>query len=99
MSELTAQITELRDLNKKYLRSAIRSSQATLAGPRDNAGLYNATGTSGGTATGARLFDQRVRSAERRVGKEGEVTCRYRGWAYDYQQHNKKEKDRQIRKE
>ncbi|HEU4808072.1 MAG TPA: flagellar protein FlgN [Homoserinimonas sp.] len=60
MSELTAQITELRDLNEKYLRSAIRSSQETLAGPRDDAGLYNSSGTSGGTATGARLFDQSV---------------------------------------
>lgn len=60
MSELTAQISELRDLNEKYLRSAIRSSQETLAGPRDDAGLYNASGTSGSTATGARLFDQSV---------------------------------------
>ena len=60
MSELTAQIAELRDLNEKYLRNAIRSSQETLAGPRDDAGLYNASGTAGGTATGARLFDQSV---------------------------------------
>ena len=60
MSELTTQIAELRDLNEKYLRNAIRSSQETLAGPRDDAGLYNASGTAGGTATGARLFDQSV---------------------------------------
>ena len=58
MSELTSQIAELRDLNEKYLRSAIRSSQETLAGPRDDAGLYNASGSSGSTTTGARLFDQ-----------------------------------------
>ena len=60
MSELTAQITELRDLNEKYLRTAIRSSQETLAGPRDDAGLYNSSGNSGTGATGARLFDQSV---------------------------------------
>jgi len=60
MSELTAQITELRDLNEKYLRNAIRSSQETLASPRDGTGLYNASGTSGGPATGARLFDESV---------------------------------------
>jgi hypothetical protein len=58
MSELTAQIAELRDLNVKYLRNAIRSSQETLAGPRDHAGVYNASGSSGSTVTGARLFDQ-----------------------------------------
>jgi hypothetical protein len=60
MSELTSQIADLRDLNEKYLRSAIRSSQETLAGPRDDTGLYNASGTSGSAATGARLFDQSV---------------------------------------
>lgn len=60
MSELTSQIAELRDLNEKYLRSAIRSSQETLAGSQDGAGLYNASGASGSAATGARLFDQSV---------------------------------------
>jgi len=60
MSELTAQITELRDLNEKYLRNAIRSSQETMAGPREETGLYNASGTAGGPATGSRLFDESV---------------------------------------
>ncbi|MEX1080067.1 MAG: flagellar protein FlgN [Homoserinimonas sp.] len=60
MSELTSQIAELRDLNETYLRSAIRSSQETLAGPQGDAGLYNSSGGSGTTATGARLFDQSV---------------------------------------
>lgn len=60
MSELTAQITELRDLNEKYLRTAIRSSQETLAEPRTDAGVYNSSGTSGASSADARLFDQSV---------------------------------------
>lgn len=60
LTELTTQITELRDLNEQYLRSAIRSSQETLAAPQGESGVYNAKGSSGTGSTGAYLFDTSV---------------------------------------
>jgi transposase len=60
LTELTTQIAELRDLNEQYLRTAIRSSQETLAGPNFGAGIYNSRGTSGTGSTGSHLFDQSV---------------------------------------
>jgi len=60
LTELTTQITELRDLNEQYLRSAIRSSQETLAAPQGESGVYNAKGSSRTGSTGAHLFDTSV---------------------------------------
>src|SRR5690606_11411405 len=58
MSELTTQIGQLRDINEQFLRSALRSTQETLAGMGTGSGTYGAAGEplDGGTA---RLIDER----------------------------------------
>jgi hypothetical protein len=58
MTELIAQIRGLRDVNEQFLRAATRSTQETLAGVDAQATTYDSRGTSGASATGARLFDQ-----------------------------------------
>jgi hypothetical protein len=56
MAGLTREIQELRDLNVQYLRSAIRSTQETLAANAAS-GTYDAHGVSDSTPSAARLFD------------------------------------------
>lgn len=58
MSELAAQIGQLRDINEQFLRSALRSTQETLATIGTDSGTY---GSAGETldAGAARLIDER----------------------------------------
>jgi len=58
MTDLTAQIKELRNLNEQFLRAAARSAQETLASVVPDPGTYDARGMSGSFATGAQLFDE-----------------------------------------
>src|SRR5690606_28748601 len=58
MSELAAQIGQLRDINEQFLRSALRSTQETLAGMGNDTGTYGATGQSLDAGT-ARLIDEK----------------------------------------
>jgi hypothetical protein len=64
MTEVTGQIKELRDINERFLRAAVRSTQETLAALVPDAGTYDAEGIAGGvrahTPADARLFDQRL---------------------------------------
>lgn len=60
MTELTAEIQQLRDLNEQYIRAALRSTQETLSVIGDDAGTYDARGTSGASSEHARLFDQKL---------------------------------------
>ncbi|MEO6945007.1 MAG: flagellar export chaperone FlgN [Lacisediminihabitans sp.] len=60
MTELTGQIKELRDVNERFLRAAVRSTQETLATLAPEAGTYDSSGASGIASTDARLFDQRL---------------------------------------
>lgn len=59
MSELTAQIGQLRDINEQFLRSALRSTQETLAGVGGDSGTYGATGQTL-DAGAARLIDEKL---------------------------------------
>lgn len=59
MTELTAQIAEVRDTNERLLREAARSTQETLSslsGTGDDAGVYGAGGA-GSIGDTARFFD------------------------------------------
>ncbi|MCW4385744.1 flagellar protein FlgN [Salinibacterium sp. SYSU T00001] len=58
MSELTAQIAQVRDINEQFLRSALRSTQETIAGLGNDSGTYDSAGQplDGGTA---RLIDEK----------------------------------------
>ncbi|MCU1545251.1 MAG: flagellar biosynthesis protein FlgN [Homoserinimonas sp.] len=58
MTEITGQIKELRDSNEQYLRTAIRSTQETMADSGPEVGTYNAKGGSGSTAVAAQYFDR-----------------------------------------
>lgn len=58
MGELTAQIGQLRDINEQFLRSALRSTQETLASGHDS-GTYGATGQTLDTGA-ARLIDEKL---------------------------------------
>jgi hypothetical protein len=60
MSELTAQIKQLRDLNEQFLRSALRSTQETLTALGPDAGTYDSTGASAADTTDARLLDKKL---------------------------------------
>jgi flagellar biosynthesis/type III secretory pathway chaperone len=60
MTEITGQIKELRDINERFLRAAVRSTQETLAALTPDAGTYDSEGLAGGTQAAARLFDQRL---------------------------------------
>ncbi len=57
MVELTSQIGALRDENDRFLRTAAQSTEETLAGTVTDAATYDASGTSGSRADGARLFE------------------------------------------
>lgn len=57
MSELTAEIRQLRDVNEQFLRTATRSTQETAAGMGAEAGTYDAHGLSGTAGSPARVFD------------------------------------------
>ncbi|TQL46602.1 FlgN protein [Homoserinimonas aerilata] len=59
MTELTAEIQQLRDLNEQFLRSALRSTQETLASLSPDAGTYDSSGTASSGAD-ARLIDKRL---------------------------------------
>ena len=50
-------IKELRDSNEQYLRTAVRSTQESLADLRPVAGTYDAHGKTGESA-GSRIFDK-----------------------------------------
>jgi hypothetical protein len=58
MSELTSQIGQLRDVNEQFLRSALRSTQETLAGVGGDSGTYGLTGHTLDAGT-ARLIDEK----------------------------------------
>jgi flagellar biosynthesis/type III secretory pathway chaperone len=60
MSELTVQIGQLRDINEQFLRSALRSTQETLAGmgSGNDSGTYGKAGQSL-DAGAARLIDEK----------------------------------------
>jgi len=58
LTRQTALIKELRDANEQYLRTAVRSTQESLADLRPaTAGTYDAHGKTG-DSTGSRIFDQ-----------------------------------------
>lgn len=57
LTRQTALIKELRDSNEQYLRTAVRSTQESLADLRPAAGTYDAHGKTGDT-TGSRIFDK-----------------------------------------
>ena len=57
MVELTSQIGALRDENDRFLRTAAQSTEETLAGTVTDAATYDASGSSGSRADGARLFE------------------------------------------
>lgn len=56
---LTARIKELRDANEIFLRSAMKSTQETLAGLRPDAGTYDAHGLAS-PASGTSLLDRQL---------------------------------------
>ena len=58
MSSLTTQIKELRDSNEQFLRSAMRSTQETLANLDHDPSTYDARGESDLATAGGRLVDQ-----------------------------------------
>ncbi|AWB90395.1 flagellar export chaperone FlgN [Salinibacterium hongtaonis] len=60
MTELTGQIAQLRDSNEQFLRSALRSTQETIAGIGNDPGTYDASGQANDSGTGARLIDERL---------------------------------------
>ncbi|KQV07939.1 flagellar protein FlgN [Leifsonia sp. Root112D2] len=57
MTELTAEIRALRDVNEQFLRAAVRSTQEMLAGAEKEARTYDASGTSDISTHNAQLFD------------------------------------------
>jgi hypothetical protein len=57
MTELTAGIKQLRDVNEQYLRAAIRVSQETLSGAESEARTYDSRGASDLFGSRAQLFD------------------------------------------
>jgi hypothetical protein len=57
LTDLTAQITALRDSNLQYLRAASRSTQETLARLDAESGTYDATGAAEASRATARLFE------------------------------------------
>uniref|UniRef100_A0A942YAK1 Flagellar export chaperone FlgN n=1 Tax=Neobacillus citreus TaxID=2833578 RepID=A0A942YAK1_9BACI len=57
MVELTTQIGALRDENDRFLRAAAQATEETLAGTVSGADTYDATGASGASQDGARLFE------------------------------------------
>ncbi|NJC21206.1 transposase [Arthrobacter pigmenti] len=58
MTELTAEIKELRDANQQYLRAAARSTQETLAGLNPDAGTYTSSGRSDSPADTSHIVDR-----------------------------------------
>lgn len=61
MGDLTVQIKELRDTNEKFIRTAARSAQETLAGLGPAVATYDARGNDGAAVSAAaRLFDQNL---------------------------------------
>lgn len=59
MTELTRQITEVRDTNERLLREAARSTQETLSDLTGGAdpGVYGSAGENRRDSTGGQLFD------------------------------------------
>jgi len=60
MTQLTAEIQALRDLNLQYLRAAIRSTQETLAADTASGGTYDARGLADSSPSSAQLFDLKL---------------------------------------
>ncbi|MET0844140.1 MAG: flagellar protein FlgN [Mycetocola sp.] len=58
LTQLTTDVTVLRDTNGRMLRAASRSTQETLAQTSADVGVYNASGAADAQATAARLFDK-----------------------------------------
>jgi hypothetical protein len=58
LTQLTTDITALRDTNEHMLRAASRSTQETLTNASAESGVYNASGAADGQTTAARLFDK-----------------------------------------
>ncbi|WP_193509287.1 flagellar protein FlgN [Cryobacterium sp. BB736] len=57
MTELAAQIKEVRDGNERHLRAAVRSTQETIADLNPDAGIYTADGASSASTGSANLVD------------------------------------------
>ncbi len=57
LTELAASIAELRDANMRYLRSAARATQETLANLSAETATYNSRGDTGFSTPVAQLFD------------------------------------------
>ncbi|MET0725466.1 MAG: flagellar export chaperone FlgN [Leifsonia sp.] len=60
MTDLTTEITAMRDLNDALLRSALRSTQEVAAGIDGDSGTYDAHGTTSASAGGARIIDREL---------------------------------------
>ncbi len=58
MQELAGQIGRLRDSNEQYLRSALRTTQETIAETGPDTGTYDARGSAPPSDRGARLVDR-----------------------------------------
>lgn len=60
MTELTAQIRDVRDVNEQFLRTAVRSVQETLAGVEAVSGTYDASGAAQHAQSSSMLFDEKL---------------------------------------
>lgn len=60
LTELTAQIGEIRDSNVLMLRAASRMTQESLAGLNPDAGTYDQSGTAATAAAPAHLFERNL---------------------------------------
>ncbi|WP_022883831.1 flagellar protein FlgN [Glaciibacter superstes] len=60
MTNLTAEIKNLRDVNERFLRAAARSTQETLAGVGGDSSTYDAKGVSDRSSQNARLFEKNL---------------------------------------
>lgn len=58
MTELAAQISEVRDGNERLLRAAVRSTQETIADLNPDAGIYSANGAGPAPSGTANLVDK-----------------------------------------
>jgi hypothetical protein len=60
MTALTKEIKELRDVNEQFLRTAVRSTQETMADMDSGSTTYDARGASDTPVAAAQLFDRTV---------------------------------------
>ena len=58
MTALTKEIKELRDVNEQFLRTAVRSTQETMAEMDSGSTTYDSRGASDAPVAAAQLFDR-----------------------------------------